>query len=183
MAHPSRSCASSSSDSYGIFAGFHTDAVDAMLQRAPSMGSGPLALPAWAPGAPARPEGGLGQAPLGAAARRFFMVDFEGWAFLNHGAFGAALACAFEEAGRWRAACERQPLKFLDRELFPYLVDVIQQLASYVKGSPKVMKAPCQCGKQSWAVLGTTAGPWTLLEFGFGGPVCCFETPGCGAGA
>jgi hypothetical protein len=86
----------------------------------------------------------LAGTPLGAACRPNFLVDFRRrakkrergqavacsqpservtiprcrprrWTFVNHGAFGAALRCAHDEAEAWRRRCEGQPLLFLDR--------------------------------------------------------------------
>ncbi len=53
--------------------------------------------------------------PLGKGCRHLFLIDFEAFTFLNHGAFGGVCLPAHEEAGQWRDYCERQPLKFLDR--------------------------------------------------------------------
>ena len=52
---------------------------------------------------------------LGHAARKHFLIDFDSWTFLNHGAFGAVSRYAYEVSARWRERCESQPLRFLDR--------------------------------------------------------------------
>ncbi|KAL4860004.1 putative L-cysteine desulfhydrase 1 [Chlorella vulgaris] len=69
---------------------------------------------------------------FGATCRSQFFIDFDRWTFLNHGAFGAVLRCAHEEADAWRRRCESQPLRFLDRELFAQLVRVMGELAAFV---------------------------------------------------
>ncbi|EFN57782.1 hypothetical protein CHLNCDRAFT_21267, partial [Chlorella variabilis] len=53
-------------------------------------------------------------------------------AFINHGAFGAALRLAQQEAEAWRRRCEQQPLLFLDRDLFSQLARVMRELAAFV---------------------------------------------------
>jgi hypothetical protein len=57
----------------------------------------------------------LAAQPFGAAARGQFLIDFDRWTFVNHGAFGGTLAAVADDAERWRRHCERQPLLFLDR--------------------------------------------------------------------
>ena len=51
-------------------------------------------------------------------ADTLFSLDRE-FTFINHGAFGAALRPLQREAEAWRQRSESQPLRFLDRELFP----------------------------------------------------------------
>lgn len=68
---------------------------------------------------------------FGAAMRACFLLE-PGWTFVNHGAFGAPLAAAFEVSSRWRRYAEQQPLRFIDRELFPYLVKVTKQMAAHL---------------------------------------------------
>jgi isopenicillin-N epimerase len=65
-----------------------------------------------------------------------FLVDFDSWCFINHGAFGAPLAAAQHHSNLWRSHAETQPLSFLDRQLFPQLCRVIRQLAKYLNTSP-----------------------------------------------
>ena len=74
---------------------------------------------------------------FGLPARRLFLIDFGRWCFLNHGAFGGALAAAVAEAEAWRRRCEAQPLAFLDRELFPQLVRVMRELAAFLRCRPQ----------------------------------------------
>ena len=52
---------------------------------------------------------------MGQPMRRHFMIDFNQWTFVNHGAFGSPIRPAQREADRWRDHCEAQPLAFLDR--------------------------------------------------------------------
>jgi hypothetical protein len=52
-----------------------------------------------------------------------FLLDPE-WTFVNHGAFGAPLSETYELADRWRRHAELQPLRFIDRLLFPHVVQV-----------------------------------------------------------
>ena len=97
---------------------------------------------AWVPPAPPPFLADLGEADAaapprcGAAAARHFLLE-EGWTFVNHGAFGSPLARAFEAASRWRRHAELQPLRFIDRELFPYLVKVTKLMAAHVRADPR----------------------------------------------
>eukprot|EP00873_Tetraselmis_striata_P000570 jgi/Tetstr1/420834/TSEL_011909.t1 len=82
-------------------------------------------------------EGGDGGAvQLGAAARGLFLLDAD-WTVVNHGAFGAVSRYAFEAAAKWRLHCERQPLRFLDRQLFPHHVRAIRKLAELMSCRPQ----------------------------------------------
>ena len=97
---------------------------------------------AWVPPAPPPFLADLGEAGdeaatrCGGAARRHFLLE-EGWTFVNHGAFGSPLARAFEASSRWRRHAELQPLRFIDRELFPYLVKVTKLMAAHVRADPR----------------------------------------------
>ncbi len=53
-------------------------------------------------------------------------------AFLNHGSFGAAPRVVLAEQERWRAAMERRPTYFMDRELPPALRAAAGRLAEFV---------------------------------------------------
>jgi len=52
--------------------------------------------------------------------------------FLNHGSFGATPLPVIEIYQEWQRRLERQPVKFLDRELPDYLADARQSLGSYI---------------------------------------------------
>jgi len=80
----------------------------------------------------------LERAPLelGASARPQFLVDFQRWTFLNHGAFGACSAATFEAAHRWRRHCEAQPLLHIDRLLFPHIVLATRLVAAHLRVRP-----------------------------------------------
>jgi hypothetical protein len=54
-------------------------------------------------------------APVGAAARAAFFIDFNRFVFINHGAFGACLREPYNVCQAWRTHCEEQPLRFFDR--------------------------------------------------------------------
>eukprot|EP00241_Pyramimonas_parkeae_P015782 CAMPEP_0114311158 /NCGR_PEP_ID=MMETSP0059-20121206/19663_1 /TAXON_ID=36894 /ORGANISM="Pyramimonas parkeae, Strain CCMP726" /LENGTH=496 /DNA_ID=CAMNT_0001435289 /DNA_START=134 /DNA_END=1624 /DNA_ORIENTATION=- len=83
-----------------------------------------------------RKLGPLKDMPFGRQSRKLFMLDFERWTFINHGAFGSPLKIAFKAAQKWREHCERQPLRFIDRELFPQTVHVLRKLSALIKCSP-----------------------------------------------
>ena len=73
---------------------------------------------------------------LGSAARTQFLIDFQTWAFVNHGAFGAAARLPFNAAHQWREHCETQPLLHIDRLLFPAIVHSTRALAAHLGASP-----------------------------------------------
>lgn len=52
--------------------------------------------------------------------------------FLNHGSFGACPATVFDEYQRWQRQLERQPVRFLQRELPDLLADARRQVADYL---------------------------------------------------
>lgn len=64
-----------------------------------------------------------------------FLLDRD-WTFINHGAFGAPLRIAVEVGNRWRLHNARQPLRFVDRQLFQLIVWALRQLAAEVKAAP-----------------------------------------------
>ena len=105
------------------FGSFFTESVESLVARAAqqSQSGGPDYVPPPKPFDTAdlllQEEGvNLSTLALGSdAARRLFLIDFNAWTFLNHGAFGGVCVPAYREAERWRAHCERQPLAFLDR--------------------------------------------------------------------
>ena len=67
---------------------------------------------------------------------KFFLLD-SSWTFLNHAAFGATLLPLLEEAREWSIECERQPLKFFDRELLPLIAHSVRQMANYLRCPPQ----------------------------------------------
>ena len=73
---------------------------------------------------------------FGTAARAQFLLDFETWTFVNHGAFGAAAKLPFEAAHQWRRHCEQQPLLHIDRLLFPHIVHSTRALAAHLGARP-----------------------------------------------
>ncbi|KAK9829074.1 hypothetical protein WJX72_003762 [[Myrmecia] bisecta] len=117
---------------YQNFGSFHTENVEELIRQSDDV---------YAP--PARPfpvadlfsEKHL--ASFGLSARQHFLLDLEAFVFVNHGAFGAVVTPAHEEALRWRLHCEKQPLRFLDRELFPHIVRVLRELAAFVHCRPQ----------------------------------------------
>ena len=64
-----------------------------------------------------------------------FLLD-PSWTFINHGAFGAACNRALEASRAWQRYTEEQPLRFIDRELFPLLCHSIRRVAEFVHAPP-----------------------------------------------
>jgi len=42
------------------------------------------------------------------------------------------MSCVYDSAEKFRRYAERQPLRFIDRELFPFLVRRIRELSAFV---------------------------------------------------
>ncbi|XP_077862119.1 uncharacterized protein LOC144343467 [Saccoglossus kowalevskii] len=61
--------------------------------------------------------------------KHFLLEDFT---FLNHGAFGAALKDAVDAKHQWQYYIERQPVRFMDRDVLPHLVCITRKLAQFV---------------------------------------------------
>lgn len=56
-----------------------------------------------------------GELECGDGCKELFLIDFDSWTFLSHGALGGVLKPVYEDAKWWRDLCELQPLKFVDR--------------------------------------------------------------------
>jgi len=57
--------------------------------------------------------------------------------FLNHGSFGAAPTCILEAQAAWRERLERQPVKFMARELEDLLDTALAGLGAFVGANPQ----------------------------------------------
>lgn len=57
--------------------------------------------------------------------------------FLNHGSFGAVTRAVLDAQSEWRIRMERQPLRFLGRELEPLLDSTREALAAFVGADPQ----------------------------------------------
>eukprot|EP00878_Enallax_costatus_P024355 GHUV01025989.1.p1 GENE.GHUV01025989.1~~GHUV01025989.1.p1 ORF type:complete len:171 (+),score=47.07 GHUV01025989.1:199-711(+) len=119
---------------YQGFGSFHSDDVEVLIRQNAATYT-PPSLPFEDPSDD--PAHSCPQEDFGDAAKRHFMIDFKQWTFINHGAFGAVSQAAYECAELWRRHCELQPLRFIDRELFPQLVRVIRELAAFVNCRPQ----------------------------------------------
>jgi selenocysteine lyase/cysteine desulfurase len=80
--------------------------------------------------------------PFGAPFKGAFFYLDPSWTFLNHGAFGGACRPALRAAQRWAEHAEAQPLRFIDRELFPLMVHSVRAAARLV-GAPPASIALC----------------------------------------
>lgn len=57
----------------------------------------------------------------------------DGITFLNHGAFGATLKSCLDSKRQWAEYIEKQPVRFFDREAFPWLVHTTRGLSQLLK--------------------------------------------------
>jgi isopenicillin-N epimerase len=117
---------------YQGFGSFHSDNVEELIREEPHA---PLPLP---PRLQALREAAVERVrPLqfGAPLRAEFLLDFD-WTFVNHGAFGAAARGAHAESRAWSEYAEEQPLRFIDRELFPHMCEAIRAVAVLVRAPP-----------------------------------------------
>lgn len=73
---------------------------------------------------------------FGVEMRKHFFLDLDNWTFLNHGAFGCVLKDGLETAYKWQCYVERQPVRFVDREMLPLLAHVNRRLAKFVGAEP-----------------------------------------------
>lgn len=64
-----------------------------------------------------------------------FLLDSE-VVFLNHGSFGAAPRPVFQAYQAWQERLERQPVKFLGREIDGYYQQAREELGAYLNASP-----------------------------------------------
>ena len=66
---------------------------------------------------------------MGLDLREFAFNLDNSWTFINHGAFGAVMQPMLLASEQWRRHCEKQPLRFFDRDLFPSIAYTLQQVA------------------------------------------------------
>ncbi|EDO41055.1 predicted protein [Nematostella vectensis] len=74
---------------------------------------------------------------FGAEAKKHFLIDFKNWTFLNHGAFGGVLKESLDIARDWQIYIEKQPLRFVDRELLTHMVYITRRLAGFLCCDPR----------------------------------------------
>lgn len=164
---------------YHNFGSFHTDNVDGLIlipdkdYQAPTL---PFSLPE-----PHPPES------YGEDMRSQFYIDFSQWCFVNHGAFGGVCKGALEAANLWREHCEKQPLKFLDRELFPQLIHAIRDVAKFVNCRPEdVVFVPNATMGLNTVISSIPLGPGDamyILDVGYGSVRKMVEAACSAAGA
>ena len=110
--------------------------------------------------------------PFGAETKRALFHLEPSWAFLNHGAFGAALRPVVAAARAWHDRMEAQPLRFIDREMLPLLVYVTRETAKYFNAPALdvVMLANATTGLNTvFRSLGLRAGERVAtLDLGYG---------------
>lgn len=72
---------------------------------------------------------------FGKSLQSHFYLD-PSWTFINHGAFGGACKVAMKASQRWAEYAETQPLRFIDRELFPLMCYSLRRIAAWLNVSP-----------------------------------------------
>jgi isopenicillin-N epimerase len=80
-------------------------------------------------------EDGRGASELVDRGRGDWRLDPE-VAYLNHGSFGACPEPVLEAQRRWRDRMEREPVRFLDRELEGLLDEARTQLGAFLRADP-----------------------------------------------
>ena len=65
-----------------------------------------------------------------------FLLDSD-LIFLNHGSFGASPRVVFDVYQRWQLELEKQPVKFLGREIFDHFRTARESLGAYIGADPK----------------------------------------------
>lgn len=152
---------------YKGFGSFHSEDVEELVAQA--------CAPGWqAPSAPPL-VAAAAASPIADDMRANFLLD-DAWTFVNHGAFGAPCKTAFDAAAAWRRHAELQPLRFVDRELFPHLVASLKALGDVLRLSPRDLAlAPNATAALNVAVPAAAAarglGPGAgllLLDCGYG---------------
>ena len=152
---------------YKGFGSFHSEDVEELVAQA--------CAPGWqAPSAPPL-VAAAAASPIADDMRANFLLD-DDWTFVNHGAFGAPCKTAFDAAAAWRRHAELQPLRFVDRELFPHLVASLKALGDVLRLSPRDLAlAPNATAALNVAVPAAAAarglGPGAgllLLDCGYG---------------
>lgn len=96
-----------------------------------------------------------------------FMLDFDNWTFMNHGAFGAALRTGYHRAEQWRYHLERQPLRYFDRDLLPHLAYATRRLAQFSSSTDTAAtdtKSGLQVRQGLTLIQNSTAGLNTVLR-------------------
>ena len=115
---------------------FHGESVEAMVEScATNNWSPPPPPPAVAEAVAASRLPRWQAAEFGRPMREHFALAPD-WTFVNHGAFGAPCKFGLAAAAAWRAHAERQPLKFIDRELFAHLVESTRVVADWMGACP-----------------------------------------------
>jgi hypothetical protein len=99
---------------YKGFGSFHSDNVEELV-RQDAAAYRPPPQPFPDPCATPDHQQQLSALEFGSAMRSQFLIDFDRWTFINHGAFGGVLRPVLEASERWRRHAEAQPLCFLDR--------------------------------------------------------------------
>nr|CAB3236607.1 hercynylcysteine sulfoxide lyase-like [Phallusia mammillata] len=115
------------------FGSFHSSNIETQLKAAETdeyvPPDFPVYLPNFAEYRKCEPEFGK---PM---KKKHFLLD-DSLVFLNHGAFGAALKDGLEVAQDVQRYVEAQPVRFIDRELFPQIVHTQKRLAKYIGCKP-----------------------------------------------
>jgi isopenicillin-N epimerase len=124
---------------YKGFGSFHGENVEEMMARA-AAGDGSWTAPSLPDNVAAAITAGIQRqgkdAGYGARLRDSDFLLAREWTYLNHGAFGAACRTAHDAAAAWRVHAEKQPLSFIDRQLFAHVIETMRELGDLIGASP-----------------------------------------------
>ena len=147
------------------FGSFQSEDPEQLIRVADADYCAPPRLPA-----PQRPPD---DAAFGHAARAAHFLLDPSWTFVNHGAFGASCRPALEAARAWAAHAELQPLRYIDRELFPLLCHSLRRAAALVHAPPTSLALVPNATYALSSVIASVVGPMRggsvcMLDIGYG---------------
>ena len=117
------------------FGSFHSSNIDDQLKAAEAEGYEPYPFPVVIPEFESYRED-PNFAKFGSLFKETHFFLDNSYTFLNHGAFGSVLKETMKVSQDLQIYCERQPLRFIDRELFPLIVHSQMQLAKFIGCKP-----------------------------------------------
>ena len=117
------------------FGSFHSSNIEEQLKSAQSKDYAPPSSPILIPNF-TNYQADVKSVRFGSKFKEahFFLED--SFTFLNHGAFGSVLKEAMTTAQDLQLYIEKQPVRFVDRELFPLIVSSQKELSGFIGCKP-----------------------------------------------